>query len=250
MSRYGTLSSEFYDLDKPEPLPDAFDFYAELARRARGPIHEPMCGSGRYFLPLLAEGLEISGSDSSPEMLARCRHRAAERGLTPWLSQQTLQSLACSPAPALIFIPSGSFGLLLDDALVTRALQQVYDVLSPGGTFAVEAELLQPAAPETSGVWGGRWLERADGAKLVLSWLTQYSGAANITTSLHRYELLKDGQVLAVEYDDFRVRSYTCAEFRALLGGAGFRDIEALRPYESTPTGDADDAAVFLCRKH
>jgi hypothetical protein len=122
-------------------------------------------------------------------------------------------------------------------------------VLAPGGTFLVEAELLQPPRVETSGIWGGRWVERADGAKLVLSWLSQYSGAPQLTTSVHRYELVKDGQLLAVEYDDFRVRSYASEEFRRLLERAGFGDIEAFKPYERAAPDDSDEAVVFCCRK-
>jgi SAM-dependent methyltransferase len=249
MSSYGLLSSEFYDLDKPEAPPDAFDFYAEAARRCRGPIHEPMCGTGRFLLPLLAGGLDISGSDTSPAMLTQCRERARALGLKAALSEQALQTLECPSPPELIFIPSGSFGLLLDDGLVRQALRRVHASLAPGGTFLVEAELLQPTPPEMSGTWGGRWVERADGAKLILSWLTQYSGAANITSSVHRYELVKDGRQLACEYEDFRVRSYSLAEFRALLVEAGFVDVAALKPYEGDPADEADEAAIFSCRK-
>lgn len=252
MSQYGALSTEFYELDKPDPAPDAFDFYEAFAREAKGPIHEPMCGTGRFLLPLLSQGLDISGSDASANMLAACRRRAASSKLEPVLQQQSLQELACERAPSLIFIPSGSFGLLLDDALVRAALERVQRQLAPGGTFLVEAELVQPAAPELSGVWGGRWLERADGAKLILSWLSQYSGAANLTTSIHRYELIKDGQLLAVEYDDFRVRSYTAGEFRGLLEAAGFSSIETFQPYERVApraSAPSDEAVVFCCRK-
>jgi hypothetical protein len=84
-----------------------------------------------------------------------------------------------------------------------------------------------------------------------LSWLSQYSGAANVTSSVHRYELVKDGQLLAVEYEDFRVRSYASAEFRGLLARAGFEAIEALMPYERAWPDPASegDALVFCCRK-
>jgi len=249
MSQYGKLATEFYDLDKPDAPPDALDFYAAFAHEAQGPVHEPMCGSGRFLLPLLAQQLDISGSDRSALMLDACRARAARLGLAPRLTREPLAELSCSPAPALIFIPSGSFGLLLDDEGVMAALRRVQQLLAPGGTFLVEAERLLPSAPESSGVWGGRWVERADGARLVLSWLTQYSGSANITTSIHRYELVKDGQLLATEYDDFRVRSYDAAEFRSLLERAGFERIEALKPYERTPADESDEAIVFCCRK-
>lgn len=252
MNEYGKLSTEFYELDKPEAPPDAFDFYEAFAREAQGPIHEPMCGTGRFLLPLLAQGLDITGSDSSPQMLQQCQKNAERRGLTPALTQQTLQHLQCQRAPSLLFIPSGSFGLLLDDELVMAALRQVHQVLAPGGRFLVEAELRQPDPPETSGTWGGRWVERPDGARLILSWLSQYSGAANIATSVHRYELVQGGQLLAQEYEDFRVRTYESAEFRELLERAGFERIEAFHPYERTvlnATDRAEDALVFSCRK-
>jgi SAM-dependent methyltransferase len=249
MNEYGKLSTEFYDIDKPGAPPDAFDFYEAFAREAKGPIHEPMCGSGRFLLPLLAQGLDITGSDTSLDMLGACRKHAEQRGLAPKLTQQALQDLTCEQAPSLMFIPSGSFGLLIDDALVEAALARVHHVLAPGGTFLVEAELLRPSTPESSGTWGGRWVERPDGSRLIISWLTQYSGAANVSTAVHRYDLVKDGQLLASEYEDFRVRSYASAEFHAGLVRAGFRNIEQFKPYERTPPDETDDAVVFCCRK-
>jgi SAM-dependent methyltransferase len=249
MSGYGKLGSEFYALDKPQAPPDAFDFYERYARAAPGPIHEPMCGTGRFLLPLLGQGLDISGSDTSPEMLKACRERARVLGLSPRLEQQALERLACPSPPHLVFIPSGSFGLFVDDVAVRAALGRVHDVLAPGGLFLVEAERLMPTGAETSGVWGGRWLERPDGSKLIFSWLTQYSGAANVTHSVHRYELVKDGQLLATELEDFRVRSYEQEEFRALLEQAGFADIRALKPYDDASADDSDDAIVFSCRR-
>ena len=249
MNEYGKLSTEFYDLDKPDAPPDAFDFYEAFAREAQGPIHEPMCGSGRFLLPLLAQGLDISGSDTSPDMLDACRKHAQRRGLSAKLTQHALHSLECERAPSLMFIPSGSFGLLIEDDLVRASLARVEQVLAPGGTFLVEAERLRPSPPETSGTWGGRWVERADGSRLIISWLTQYSGAANVSTAVHRYELVEDGRLLATEYEDFRVRSYESAEFHALLEQAGFREIELYKPYERTAPDEADEAIVFCCRK-
>jgi len=107
MNQYGKLCTEFYDVDKPTAPPDAYDFYEAFAREARGPIHEPMCGSGRFLLPLLAQGLDISGSDTSPEMLEACQRRAEQLGLTPELTSQALGNFTCQRAPSLIFIPSG-----------------------------------------------------------------------------------------------------------------------------------------------
>ncbi len=249
MTNYAKLCSEFYALDKPLAPPDAFDFYESAARSSRGPIHEPMCGTGRFLLPLLEQGLDIEGSDSSPSMLSACRARGHEQGLSPTLHEQALQTFEVTRKLGLVFIPSGSFGLLIEQAAVQQSLQRVFAALLPGGTFLVEVERLLDRPPEVSGNWGGRWVERPDGAKLILSWLSQYSGAPNISQSLHRYELVKNGQLLEVEYEDFRVRCYDKDEFAALLSAAGFSDIHALRPYEGCPADDSDEAFVFSARR-
>lgn len=249
MLHYGSLATEFYALDKPEAPPDALDFYLSFAREAAGPIHEPMCGSGRFLLPMLAEGLDVSGSDASPHMLDVCRRRAAELGLAPSLTEQRVESLRCERAPALVFIPSGSFGLLLDDEVVRRSLRQVYELLAPGGSLLVEAERLLPLPPETSGNWGGRWVDRSDGSRLILSWLTQYSGTPHITSSTHRYELVKDGRLVESQYEAFNVRSYASDEFRRLLRDAGFLHIRELKPYQREPADETDDAIVFWATK-
>ena len=47
------------------PPKDAYDFYLSYAKEANGPILEPMCGTGRFLLPLLAAGFKIEGFDAS-----------------------------------------------------------------------------------------------------------------------------------------------------------------------------------------
>lgn len=246
---YGRLCTEFYVLDKPEAPPDALDFYLEYARRADGPILEPMCGSGRFLLPLLERGFDAEGLDRSPEMLAACRARAAELGLSPRLHERSIEHPPRERAFSLVFVPSGSFSLLTDDALIDASLGAVHDVLSPGGTFVVEVERLQPEPTTTRGTWGGRWLERPDGAKLVISWLSQHSASEAITRSLHRYELIRNGELLATEFEDFELRFHDPAAFTARLTQAGFVDIRAFKPYTDQAPDDSDDGVVFVARK-
>ena len=47
----------------------------------------------------------------------------------------------------------------------------------------------------------------------------------------------------------FRVRSYDPREFRNLLEAAGFRQIEALKPYERSLADSSDEAIVFRALK-
>jgi SAM-dependent methyltransferase len=249
MHGYARLAAAFYDIDKPEPQPDAFDFYLEQLKQAKGPILEPMCGSGRYLLPFLSMGLEVEGVDNSAPMLAACRERAERLNVQPVLHQQSLDELHLPRQFALAFIVSGSFCLLTERPIIERTLAKLHDALLPGGRLLLEFERYQELRPELSGTWGGRWVNCPDGSKIVLSWLSQYSGRSDVTSSLHRYEHVVDGKVAAVEYEDFQVKSYTFEEAYALLEGAGFVQIEAFKPYAQVPPDDTDEAWVFSCRR-
>lgn len=42
------------------------NFYLEYAQTITTPILEPMCGSGRFLIPMLEQGFNIEGFDASP----------------------------------------------------------------------------------------------------------------------------------------------------------------------------------------
>ncbi|HEY3496124.1 MAG TPA: class I SAM-dependent methyltransferase [Polyangiaceae bacterium] len=249
MARYGKLCAEFYDLDHPEAPPDALEFYREFARRAVGPVLEPMCGSGRFLIPLLLEGFDVEGVDASAEMRAACEERGRAVGVSPVVRCGSIEAFEPSRQFGLVFIPSGSFCLLTDEQTVKLSLQRIHSALLRGGTFVVEVERVRRLPPQGTGVWNGRWVHRSDGAKIVLSVLSEYSGVQQMLRSVHRYDLVQEGKLLATEYEDFDLKLYEPGEFGDQLHAAGFTNIEAWRPYEPTTPGDEDDAVVFSCTK-
>ena len=67
--------AEIYDLEHDEIKEDLV-FYREMAARARGPVADLGCGSGRLFGPLLAGGAtKILGVDGSASLLERAAKR-------------------------------------------------------------------------------------------------------------------------------------------------------------------------------
>ena len=64
LSTYQKLCTEYYELDKQSAPPAALQFYMDYAMAATGPILEPMCGTGRFLIPMLEAGLPISGFDN------------------------------------------------------------------------------------------------------------------------------------------------------------------------------------------
>ena len=102
---YGKLCTQFYDITKPSPPEDAFKFYLDQARHVGGSVLELMCGSGRFLVPLLQQGIDIDGSDASADMLEVCRAKCESLGLKTNLYQQTIEETKLSRKYELIIIP-------------------------------------------------------------------------------------------------------------------------------------------------
>jgi 2-polyprenyl-3-methyl-5-hydroxy-6-metoxy-1,4-benzoquinol methylase len=69
LNTYLDLCSLYYELDKPTAPQKALSFYMDFAKESKGPILEPMCGNGRFLIPILEAGFDIEGFDASLPML-------------------------------------------------------------------------------------------------------------------------------------------------------------------------------------
>jgi hypothetical protein len=248
MNCYKKLCTEFYDTDKPTAPPDALEFYLRYSEQAQGPILEPMCGSGRFLIPILQGGFDIDGFDASPHMLAACREKLKRLGLTTHVTEQSLPEIDLPRTYGLVIIPAGSIGLITDEAALDASLKRLHDVMLPGAKLVVEVS--QRKQKESgSWPWGGRWIDRADGARLIISWLTRYDAGTSIASSVHRYELIKDCQLVATEFEDFKLRHSDLPEMTARLAGAGFEKITPLKTYEQRPPDEGDEEVVLEALK-
>jgi SAM-dependent methyltransferase len=246
MNSYKKLCTEFYDIDKPNVPRDAFEFFHRYAQNTTGAILEPMCGSGRFLLPLLELGFSVDGVDASSNMLQACRENGHRCGLNPILFEQFLHQLEIPRRYNLVIIPAGSFCLITDPFQIQESLRRLHAHMMPGATFVLEIERLMPQKPKDE-PWGGRWVNRSDGAKIVISWLSHYEPTERVSHSLHRYELIKDGQLLETEWEEFDLRFYETGEFCSLLESAGFKSIRTLEAYGNHTPEDTDGSVIFEC---
>lgn len=249
MTSYQKLCTEFYDIDKPNAPEDALAFYLRYVADVNGPILEPMCGSGRFLIPLLERGFDIDGVDASPHMLQACRNNCIKRGITPVLYEQSIERITLSKQYGLVIIPASSFCLVIEQKDVEESLRRIYALLTPAAKFVVEVELHRQR-PSESRPWEGRWVERSDGTKIVLSTLSHYDAKDHLINSINRYDLVKNWQLLETEFEDFNLRYYDLTEFDRLLEAAGFQNRKALKPYTFSATDETDRSVVFECSKH
>lgn len=247
---YRGLCTEYYELDKPNPPEDAFQCYLKYAEEANGKILEPMCGTGRFLIPLLERGYSITGFDYSPYMLDVCRRKCKERALICDLVEATFETFSLDENYNLIFIPSGSFGHLITQEEVSQALKFIASRLNSGGKFVFEIETLQ-SIREPQNVWKGRWVDKPDGSKIVINILSRFDPVSRVETGLFRYELWEKNAIARTEVEDYHVRHYEPEEIEKILEQHGFKVIGKWQaePYSNIKADESTAVILYECIK-
>jgi len=246
MKTYMDLCTRYYDLDKPTAPPGALDFYLEHVRNANGAIFEPMCGTGRFLIPILERGFDIEGADASPQMLAVCREKCCARKLDPKLYQQFIQEMALQKRYALIFIPSSSFGLLIDPEAAKKCLKILAAHLLPGGKLLFEIETPR-GIPKDLGRSRKKHVTGKNGEKISLTTLSSYDKNDQVLRTICNYELIRGDKTIQAETEDFRVRLYRHDEICGWLKEAGFSSISRYADYDRRPSNTDDEMIICEC---
>ncbi len=245
MNTYLNLCTEVYDLSKPKPPEDAYAFYHSYAIESNGPILEPMCGTGRFLLPLLQEGFDIDGFDASEHMLKALRAKSGD--LKPSIWQGFAEDLRAAKKYNLIFIPCGSFGLITDLEVVKSALKKFYDHLNVGGILLFEGETLKslPAL----GVWRGSSWHKEDGSFIIANYMANLDD--DICVATQKYELVKDNRIVSTEVEEMKIRLYDDPEILiGILKEIGFKEIKLVKAFDRTRMPDKEDEVIiYECRK-
>ena len=246
LDTYLNLCTQVYNLSKPTPPEDEYTFYRSYVAKAKDLILEPMCGTGRFLLPLLEEGFDIHGFDASEHMLESLSIKAKSKNLTPHIWKNFAESFESPNHYALIFIPTGSFGLIIETGAVKAALKNFYNHLTDDGILLIEGEILEAIPPLC--VWQGSKWSRPDGKMIMLSQYSTLEGT--ICSSLCKYELVADQIIIQTEIEDLRVRHYSPEELSALLKEAGFTQIRLIKAFDqASEPGELDESIVYECRK-
>lgn len=126
--------ARFYDLEHADLTADVV-FFLYFARQAGGPVLEVGCGTGRLLLPMLEAGIEVTGVDLSPAMLARARDKLGDK--VP-LIEGDMQTVTLPQRYALIIISINTFLHLMTTADQLAALANLARYLSPGGRIIID----------------------------------------------------------------------------------------------------------------
>jgi SAM-dependent methyltransferase len=245
----GLLAAAYDRYFGDEPFWDQA-FYEKRLRANDGRVLEVACGTGRLLLPLLRDGLDVEGLDTSRDMLDRLRAKARAMNLVPVLHEAPMQNFDLPGRYRTLFVPAGSFGILVDPDEVRATLACILRALEPGGeTLIPVSEASADEAPILD------WRERRNvhvpeyDAQVVAHERTAYEDHGRIQRWFLRYTVDRPGQPQEVFFREHRLRHYHPEEFRTLLAEAGFDGIEMRRGYTEPESSNPDDDLVFSARR-
>lgn len=254
---YGVVARWWAEFNLVGPEIEFLRPYVEAGQ----PALDVACGTGRVLIPLLQAGLDVDGSDLSPDMLALCRERAEREGLAPNLYAQATHELDLPRSYRTIFM-CGSFGLGGNADHDRKVLQRLYDHLEPGGLLVLDHEMSY-SEPQGWSYWTkeGRhalpaeyeehgWRTAPDGTDYRLRMrVVDVDAFAQRFTMEMQASMRRGDEVVEDETHVLAMTLYTAKHIELMLRVAGFEDVELRADWtDAEPTRDTS-TVVFLARK-
>lgn len=240
---YRGLMAETWDYLRGDPSGQGDrDFYWAMIQRYGEPVLDVGCGTGRLLLDYLAMGVDIDGVDVSPEMLAICRDKGSQQGLTPTLYERSIETMTLPRRYRTIIAPSSVLQLISDIETVRQAMARLHAHLLPDGVLVAPFMMLWRAGMPLQREWENARVREADGALLQRMGRVWYEVETGCEHTEDLYQVIVDGEVVAVEHHRRSPanRSYTQAQARCLFAEGGFGDVTLRRGF-TDEDADEDD---------
>jgi SAM-dependent methyltransferase len=226
-----------------------FDLIAELGE----PVLDVGCGTGRLLLDFLAEGIDIDGVESSPDMLAIMRDKAAAAGLgvAGRVHETTMESMELPRHYRLILVPSSSFQLLIDQRDAAAAMRRFRDHLEPGGTLVMPWIDIAHDYPGGADDRATREVTLSDSSVIRLEYHGWFDPATALEHTDERFARLVDGVIVEEERILRRpaTRQYERDEIRAVHEAAGFGEVRWLSGFTRRAAEPGDRIVTTLARR-
>ena len=236
-----------YDAEDKQSQND-LPFYLAAARRARGPVLELACGTGRLALALARAGIDITGLDISAPMLALAKKKAGKEGLRVALVRGDARSFRLKRKFKLIFIPFNSMQHLEDRAGLELFFASVHSHLAPGGRFILDVFNPHPAclvrdAEELLPVFC--YKDPRGKERILVEEQYSYDRAAQISRITWHYT--RGRKRFASRR--LNMRCFFPVELDALLHYNGFKILQKHGDFDRSPFSSASPKQIVICRE-
>lgn len=214
------------------------DLLARIELKA-GTVLDLGCGPGRHALPLARAGLEVTAIDTSGQLLDELRRRAREERLEIDIRQADMRDFSDVGPFDAVFVMWTSFGYFEAEADHDRVLDNIVDVLAPGGVLVLDLLGLETLCRTLQPV---HLTENADGSVLI-----ERPVLADHNTRLENEWILVRGK--RADRATFSHRVWSAGEIARLVEAAGL-ELEAIDgDLQGTPYDFESDRMYVFARK-
>ncbi|MFN8440330.1 MAG: class I SAM-dependent methyltransferase [Caldilineaceae bacterium] len=240
-----------YDLEEEVSVgnnPPAHAFYVALASAVNGPVLEIASGTGLATLKVAKAGIDITGLEIVPEMLAHAQHKAAQMGLSVRWVQGDARTFSLDQRFKLIYMTGNAFQAFLNNTDQRALLQRVHAHLAPDGLFAFETR--NPNWHDlTTDLTETEWLHYTSvaGYDVTISEVREYDPVAQVLV----YTLWRRWQAI----DGPKERTTRIAlrytfpqELRGLLESSGFTIRHQYGGWDKRPLDAQSTTIISICR--
>ncbi len=229
-------------------------FYVEAYVAADGAVAELGVGDGRIAVEAARRGRHVVGVDLSPAMLALCRARGAEAGVSERLTllQGDFRSFVLPEPAALIALPYHSIGHLTSLEAKREAIRHIHSQVRPGGRFIFDDFLMTPARLDHMRQVQLRAEYDTPEGQHALLWVTSLVDERAQTMRVVTWEDLLDdnGVMVRRRYRPLSLSWMTPAQAEGLLTEAGFTVERCLGAFDGTPfSAETAEEQIWIARK-
>lgn len=240
---YGSLCTEMYEILHKQPPQNELNFYLSYAEKEKK-ILEPLCGSGRFFVPFLERGFDISGIDLSEEMLDKLKQKVPDAKVI----QADIIEYPVQEKFDYIFIPSGSISLFTDINMCKSILRKMKELLTSEGKFVFAVDTVFDRCTEDSEYKVSISVKTKEGYDLILKGKNHYDEKSQTQFSPSIYELYNGIELLQSENMDFQTHLYQYGEMEEYLRECGFKRISTYATYQKeTAVNDECEMFIYEC---
>lgn len=240
---YGSLCTEMYEILHEQAPKDELNFYLSYAEKGMK-ILEPLCGSGRFMIPFIQQGFDITGIDLSKEMLEKLRQKAPSAKV----KQADIINYTTQEKFDYIFIPSGSISLFTDMNICRRILNKMKELLIAGGRFVFAVDTIFNRCTEDGEYKVIVSVKTKEGYDLILKEKNHYDEINQTQFSPSIYELYNGDKMLQIENMDFQTHLYQYGEMEEYLSECGFINISTYSDYRKTQAvSDKCEMFIYEC---
>lgn len=238
---YGSLCTEMYEILHEKAPQDELEFYLSYAKKGEK-ILEALCGSGRFLVPFMKRGFNISGIDLSSEMLGKLKQKAPNAKVF----QADILEYSSQEQYDYIFISSGSVSLFTDIALCTKILEKLKRMLAPNGKFVFAVDTVDEKCLDDDDYKLSVSVKTKEGFEWTLKSKNYYDEQSQTQFSPGIYELYSSqGELLKREYMDFQTHLYKFGEMEQYLKELGFANVKTYSSFSKNIAAD-EPSEMFL----